>query len=262
MTKLSTEDKKALQANNWRVKEVLRTRGPLTDSLRDLLEDVLNDNYEILDEENPSHVDTDTLPNTSESPFQPYPRKGSNGKRVALFVGHNKGTGARSHDGQDEWTTRNEVATKAAEILHRRGYTVGIFYRDRSLGYTSAMRKHGTSSREFGADVSLELHFNNADGTAKGAEIIVYSTRTEMTLGRAFTEATLKKYPRSVLRGDRGVKVKTSGRGAGFNRYQPCPSGIYEPCFADTPSDWARFKDDVDREAEYVAEIIEQFFAA
>lgn len=268
-TTLSPADTAAIQANNWRAKEIRKVlRGEVAGKpqqyVYDLLEDILEANYEILDQSIPTHVDKSVppAPDATSPPAHMQAETPLNGHTVALFVGHNANTGANSYRGEDEWTTRREVAIRAQQRLAAKGYLVGVFYRDPALGYTSAMKAHGKTSKEFGADVSLELHFNCFNGQAKGAEILVYSQATADTLGEAFVASTEKYYPKRVLR-DGGVKIRTEGRGAGFNKYQPCPSGIYEPGFADNPIDWDSYwgPGNVEREADYVTDIIDRFFA-
>jgi N-acetylmuramoyl-L-alanine amidase len=263
MTSLAPEDRVAIQRNNWRVKRVqlILDEAKHRKEVGDLLEDILQDNYEVLDTSTPTHVDGDALPNpvaakppeTREAETAT-PNRGS----VGLFVGHNARTGATAIDGLDEWTTRNTVALKAFELLRERGFTPHVIYRDGRLGYTSAMKEHGRTAARLGLDVSLELHFNAYDGSAHGAELIVASTTTRDTLGNAFVDATTEYYPDRVLRGG-GVKLLKGGRGYGFNRHQPCPSGVYEPCFGDS-TEWYDYDDEVDKEAAYIVRIIENYF--
>ena len=257
LTHLSEQDAKALQANTWRAKQLLSVIGPGSKVARSLVEDILAANAEVLDTSSPSHVDTsdpagcgtDPLP-TVEAVTAASPKL-----RVGLFVGHTKGTGAQAIDGSDEWETRNEVALAAADILAAKGFDAHVIYRDGRLSYADAMRAHGEVCKSKKLDVSLELHFNAYDGEAHGAEIVVASQKTAQTLGNAFQEATKAFYPDRALR---GVKLKTGGRGYLFNANQKCPSGIYEPFFGDSP-EWYDYAEDVEKEAAYVADIIERF---
>ncbi len=232
--------------------------GPGSKEPRALLEDILAANKEVLDTSNPSHLDN-TLPDPDATPAPPAkvtsPEKPK--LKVGLFVGHNKGTGAVAIDGADEWESRNKVALAASEKLTDAGYEVHVIYRDGSVGYSAAMRAHGERSRADKLDVAIELHFNAYDGQAHGAEMIVATHKSANTLGKAFQEATEEFYPNRTLR-DGGVKLKTSGRGHLFNANQRCPSGIYEPCFGDA-EEWLEYAGDVDKEASYLANIVERF---
>lgn len=265
-TVISTEDRKLLEANNWRAKEVRKAiadgiQDGDVERIEDLLSDILDATYEVLDVEVPTHLDNDVLPNEdSPVPLEPIIKKGK-GETVMLFVGHNKDTGARAIDGSDEWTTRNKVAIRAAEMLNSKGFSCIIGYRNGRKGYTSAMREHGELSKKHKAKVSLELHFNAANGVATGAELLVASSLAAETLGKAFGTRVEKDYPGYKLRGNKGVRLLREGRGYGFNRFQPCPSGVYELFFGDT-SDWYNHDEeaDIEREAGFVANVICDFF--
>lgn len=259
LTTLTPQDREHLQANNWRASRLSVLLGQGSKVARALVEDILEANAEVLDTSNPSHNDTATLPDPW---VWPCANKVScpdadTVLNVGLFVGHTPGTGAKAIDGSDEWESRNKVAEAAAGMLNSSGFCAHIIYRDGRLGYATAMREHGKTSRALRLDVALELHFNAYDGQAHGAEIIVASQSTAEKLGGAFKASTTAFYPDRVLR-DGGVKLKRNGRGYLFNANQKCPSGIYEPFFGDS-SEWYEYADDVEKEAKYVTDIIKRF---
>jgi len=259
LTTLTPQDREHLQANNWRASRLSVLLGQGSKVARALVEDILEANAEVLDTSNPSHNDTATLPDPW---VWPCANKVScpdadTVLNVGLFVGHTPGTGAKAIDGSDEWESRNKVAEAAAGMLNSSGFCAHIIYRDGRLGYATAMREHGKTSRALRLDVALELHFNAYDGQAHGAEIIVASQSTAEKLGGAFKASTTAFYPDRVLR-DGGVKLKRNGRGYLFNANQKCPSGIYEPFFGDS-SEWYEYADDVEKEARYVTDIIKRF---
>jgi hypothetical protein len=230
-----------------------------------LLDDILHANYEVLDTDNPTHVDNDTLPNgdlsgcgevielCEELQSNGLPYKGN----VGLFVGHTAGTGAMAINGEDEHESSNRVAEIAEIEFRASGYRVYVIQRDGRLGYAEAMAEHGATAQRLQLDVSLEIHRNAYDGKPHGAEIIVCSHSTAATLGSAFVQVTNETYP---TRTNRGVKVKKGGRGYLFNASQPCPSAIYEPCFFDSVEWYDYWGSWVDREANYIVNIIERFF--
>lgn len=259
LTKLSDQDRAALQANSWRAARLASLLSGSPISVRSLVEDIASTTAEVLDTDNPSHIDIGTLPDIrGETPASSVSKPDKAPKlKVGLFVGHNRGTGATAIDGADEWESRKKVAEAAAKLLSEDGYQAHVIYRDGTLGYASAMRKHGRTSTRLNLDVALELHFNAFDGEAHGAEIIVASQPTADRLGRAFVDATAEAYPDRVLRSG-GVKLQRSGRGYLFNANQRCPSGIYEPFFGDS-SEWYEYANDVEKEARYVTDIIKKF---
>lgn len=219
--------------------------------------DVLDILLELLDED-PTHIDLDQLPNENAEKIDPVevPATVEGKFKVALAVGHNKFTGARSHEGDDEWTTRNEVTKRAAEILKSKGVTTKIFYRDKSLSYGSAMRKHGRDIDAFGADIAIEVHFNSASASAKGMEMIAISQNSAKVF-KPFVSKFHEHYPSVPIRHGDGIKLLSSGgRGAGFCRAPKCPAGVWEPCFASNPAEWDKFDDKYDKEAEAMADAI------
>ena len=259
LTSLSEQDVAALQANNWRAQRlsVLLSGGSVT--VRALLEDILEANAEVLDTDNPSHVDDGTLPDARGDVLASSVAD-TDGKpklKVGLFVGHNRGTGATAIDGSDEWESRKKVAEAAAALLSEEGFQAHVIFRNGQLGYAAAMREHGRTASKLGLDLALELHFNAYNGEASGAEIIVASQHAADTLGKAFVGSTETFYPDRVLRSG-GVKVQTSGRGYLFNAKQRCVSGIYEPCFGDN-TEWYEYANDVDKEASYLVDIVKRF---
>ena len=221
--------------------------------IQDLLADILEANAEILATSDPSHTESNLVGEGSEAP----PASVGPKLKVGLFVGHNKGTGATAIDGEDEWESRNKLATLAAELLQSRGYFAYVIQRNPNVGYAAAMREHGATSKRLDLDLAIELHFNAFNGEAHGAEILVASTSTLETLGAAFIDATKAAYPGRVLRSG-GAKLNREGRGRLFNLHQPCPSGIYEPCFGDSP-EWREYSSDPAKEAYYLADIVERF---
>lgn len=209
---------------------------------------------ELLDEE-PTHLDFDGTPSNVivNEPVEDTEFKDVGGKKVAFCVGHNKYTGARSHEGDDEWTTRNEVTKRAQKILQDKGVTAKIFYRDSSLGYGAAMRKHGKNIDAFGADIAIEIHFNSYNEQSNGMEMIT-TTKESGEVFKPFIQTFHKHYPDVVIRHGDGIVLRPSGRGSGFCRAPKCPAGVWEPCFASNPTEWNRFDDEYDKEAEALAE--------
>lgn len=211
----------------------------------------------------PTHIDYDMVPNKDaivdpeEEELKNYTPEVKSpvikkGIKVGLAVGHNRYTGASSYEGDDEWTTRKEVTLVAHKTLADFGVESKIFIRDRSLGYGSAMRKHGSDMKDFGSMVNVEMHFNSADSPkATGTEMIVSTSKS----GEYFKP--LCKYFANEfdlpVRGDEGIQLRPTGRGSGFCRYTPNRSGVWEPCFSSNPSEWEKFDDEYKKEGEAFA---------
>lgn len=177
----------------------------------------------------------------------------STDKTVAIVIGHNKFTGARAIDGTDEWSSRKIVAESLYDELKKRGVDSKIFIRNSKLGYSSAMREHGRKIDAYGASVAIELHFNSAGTTATGTEFIVCSN-AGVKVARSLAKAWSKFFPDMKLRRDGGVYKIATGRGTGFCKAPACPALVYEGFFASNQSEWDKFKDIPEKEAEAIAE--------
>jgi hypothetical protein len=227
----------------------------------DSQEDVVGIITELL-EDTPTHIDHDRIPNKDAlvgsdeeelKIYKPVIKKAeiASGIKVGLAIGHNQFTGARSYKGDDEWTTRKAVTLHAVEILAEYGVESKIFIRDRSKGYTTAMKQHGADMRMFGSQVNLEMHFNSAGPTATGTEIICVSEKS----GKYFRPLCkhFADYYDMPIRGDHGAQVKSSGRGIAFAKYTPNRSGVWEGQFASSKQDWDKVDDKPKEEGETFA---------
>ncbi len=175
-------------------------------------------------------------------------------KTVAIVVGHNHLTGARACDGTDEWAWNSHLANTLKNELVGRGYAVVQLHRDKSLGYSSGMRKLGKQMKEARVDIALSLHFNSATASAHGFEFLYWwgSAKSKL-LAECMGQSYKWTFPQLAKRGsghgerslwfhkwneDKGY----SRRGAGFCFLTPCPAVICEPFFASNPREWALMK--------------------
>lgn len=173
-------------------------------------------------------------------------------KRVALCVGHSRLVGTRAEGGAlsvtgvSEWEFNCRLARLIAEELHD-AHDISALVIDRYQGgsYGSAMAWLAKTLRAEGdIDLAVELHFNAADGKARGHEWLHWSgsakgKRAALEMHLAFS----RTYPPSQIPA-RGVKAKTGAdRGAGFLQATHCPAVIAEPFFGDNKDDWKLAKD-------------------
>lgn len=165
------------------------------------------------------------------------PKTPSNQAKIALIVGHTARTkGAINYLGECEYEFNKRIAKKTRAILLEKfkNIRVEIFYRD-GIGLDGCAKQVG----EWGACVSLELHFNSFKKKAFGCEILV-DTRHK------FYEETHKIADRITdslsgifgikERNGEGVKELSSGRGY-LNLKLMRLNGVkhpmlIEPCFA------------------------------
>ena len=158
---------------------------------------------------------------------------------LAISSGHNKGTGARAYNGDDEWEHNEYLRKLIVQECRRHGVEVHSFERDRSLRYTAAMRKLAGQIKSVGADVCLELHFNSGPKAAHGFEFIHYKgskggARLARVLAKSFGMFGLRFAPR------RGTGTLARGRwsrGSGYLRLTPCPAIIVETHFGSNKAD-------------------------
>lgn len=182
-----------------------------------------------------------------------YPKK----KKVAIIVGHHeKDKGAVAYTGESEWDWNNNIAVKTKFHLHGE-VNVKIFYRDPNRGYQSAMKDIAKRVAEWGADFSLELHFNSFVREAYGCEILVAEDANNyedtIRLADVWTDKLAYRFNlkerrkvqfRDKTYGD-GVKVcKVGERGywnlAYLSDYGVPMSILIEPMFANKQTDESR----------------------
>lgn len=195
---------------------------------------------------------------------------------VAISPGHNFGTGARAHDGTDEWWWNSAVGRALERALKKRGYRVVMLERDRSLDYTAAMKKLGRAMKLMGADIALELHFNAAIPRARGYEFLYWQgSKKSRALARHLAESFGKGFsailPRTGwVRRTKGYKAlwlrpwtqaqRLQRRGAEYCYYTPCPVVICEPGFATNTHDWAQLKYKTEQVAHSYADGVDKYF--
>lgn len=117
-----------------------------------------------------------------ESPhLPPAPHKGTPVK-LAIVVGHNhKARGAYSkYLRESEYPFNLDVAHQIAKAAEGTPVQVAIFQRKPSGSYKRELRDAYGKVDAWGADCSIELHFNAFDGPASGTETL-HSTSTGST---------------------------------------------------------------------------------
>jgi len=147
--------------------------------------------------------------------------------KIALVVGHNaRAQGAvRVTDGRTEYDWNGDLAEMIQEIDPE---AVKVFHRRPDGGYSREIdRVYGEVDR-WGADVSLELHFNAATPAAHGCETLSSGTRGSLRLAEAVQAAMLAAMP---VR-DRGVKVRAAHERGGRSLWAGiAPAVMLEPYF-------------------------------
>lgn len=197
-------------------------------------------------------------------------------KTIAIHPGHNLYTGASAHDGTDEWCWNFSLANALEAELLRRGYKVVRLERDKSLGYTAAMKKLGRQMKVHQVDIALELHFNVAGPSAHGFEFLYWQgSRLSKMLARNLAGSFGKAFPAlsprtGWVRMTKGYKAlwlrpwtvaqKLQRRGAEYCYHTPCPVAICEHVFASNVKEWDMMKDEFKRIAGADADGIDAYF--
>ncbi len=168
--------------------------------------------------------------------------------KIAIVVGHNASRqGAVSVDGTSEFAFNSELAEC---IRDHDPAGVRVFFRKRKGGYSAEIDRVYAEVDAWGADVSVELHFNGSSSpNAHGC--LTLSSGTSGSLSLAHEVHTLCQ---AVMeRKDRGIEIRTRHQRGGRSLWQGrAPAIMAEPFFGSNAEDWRR----ANARMEYLAEAI------
>ena len=185
-------------------------------------------------------------------------------KKLAIVVGHNSHSpgAVRSDTGESEFSYNSRLAG----YMQQYGgpdIEVRVFFREFVGSYTREIRKVYSEVDNWGADASIELHFNSA-GTpdASGTETLTSGSAKSVTLAQ---EVQMHIVELLGLR-DRGIQVRnsrTKGRGYMSLVSGNAPAILIEPFFGSSPK--GQVKTDEEHEqralAEAVMDGVREYFA-
>jgi len=157
--------------------------------------------------------------------------------KISIIVGHNfraKGA-ARALDGVPEWTWNRDLANRIRKLNPR---NIEVFFRTPGRG--GVAHAYAESDR-WGADVSVELHFNAARArAATGCETLTSGSRGS----RRLAAAVQKRMVAALGLRDRGIKTRTPGGKTALDRRGStslfagrAPAVIVEPYFGSNIND-------------------------
>jgi len=154
--------------------------------------------------------------------------------KFAIVVGHSeRKQGAYGNAGVSEHTYNSQLAKDIKLRLDDLNIDSKIFYRKNYGTYSEKMKDLHKRIDEYGAGVSISLHFNASATNAKGHEILYYSKG-----GRKVAEILDKEFDKLGNR-DRDIKKRTKGdRGGGFLARGKSKCVIAEPFFASEQKDF------------------------
>lgn len=156
--------------------------------------------------------------------------------RLAVVVGHTRaqpGAWGVAPVEAHEYFWNSRLARRIAAEAEERGLTHRIIYRD-GIGIAGAYRAAGA----WGADLVIELHFNSANGRARGTETL----HGEAPVSKPWAALVQSHMTRALNRrgtANRGLKLRAPGTrgGASLNALPQVPCCLIEPFFGDNPAD-------------------------
>lgn len=169
---------------------------------------------------------------------------GSKMKKLAIVVGHNKRSqGAAGQfaplKGVSEFVYNTDIAKRMARMAADHGLDVRIFYRDGKLGYSRQISRAYRAADKWGADATIELHFNgsSSSSTRYSTTLVAQGSHQGFRLGQLIQMATVRAFGRTGKQ-DRGITTRTrADRGGWSLRAGKAPAVLTEPFFGSNPQD-------------------------
>lgn len=157
-------------------------------------------------------------------------------KKLAVIVGHNEiSQGAVRRDtGETEWVWNSRLAAMMRKLSG--GFPdmeVGVFFREPMGGYSRELRDVYRRTDLWGADATVELHFNShSTSSATGTETLTSGTSGSMLLAKSIQDAMLD----ALGLKDRGEKTVTKTDRGGLSLFSgKAPAALVEPFFGSSP---------------------------
>ena len=170
-------------------------------------------------------------------------------KKIAIVIGHNsRAQGAvRVTDGRTEFDWNGELA----ELIRSHDpAAIKIFRRERGGGYSAEIDRVYAAVDAWGANCSIELHFNGSvNPRANGGLTLSSGTKGSMALARA-----VQKHSVAALGvADRGVQIRKRHERGGRSLWQgKAPAIMTEPYFGSNAHECQRAQQHMDELAEAV----------
>lgn len=169
--------------------------------------------------------------------------------KLAIVVGHNsQAQGAvRGDTGETEYVWNSRLAQIMERLAPEFGIDLRVFRRVAGGGYRTEIRRVYGEVDQWGADASIELHFNgSSDPRATGIETLSSGTALSLRLAQAVQDEMIIALG---LR-DRGVKtVGGSDRGGASLIAGAAPAILVEPFFGSSPKGQAASDEGREQEA-------------
>lgn len=149
-------------------------------------------------------------------------------KRIAIVIGHNAGAqgAVRCTDGRTEYDWNSDLAKmiEAHDPTH-----IKVFRRKRGGGYSAEIDRVYAEVDAWGADVSVELHFNGSTNPAANGCLMLSSGTSG---SRALAANVQKACVAALGNKDRGVRFVGKGDRGGLSLWAGrAPAILTEPYF-------------------------------
>jgi len=156
-------------------------------------------------------------------------------KNVAIIIGHGAGDSGAVGNGTNEFAYNSKVAQLVLESKEH-GKNIKLFWRD-SRGISGV----NGDVKKYNDDLSIELHLNSYNGSAKGCEVLTLAKdEVSIKIARDFSDKFCAKFNRIKRDGD-GVKElnpKDRGHYSLLSVNDPPPSILVEPFFIDNTNEF------------------------
>jgi len=150
-----------------------------------------------------------------------------NKTKIALTIGHDENNqGAYGSEGISEYEFNDELIFSLDLV----GIKHTIFYRnEKIIGYSAQMTDLHSRIDEWGADISIEFHFNSFSNQAVHGHEVLYCSSGGQHIAELLNDA----YDRHLPTSNRGIKkVSMSDKGGGFCCRGKSLAIIAEPFFS------------------------------
>lgn len=152
--------------------------------------------------------------------------------KVLLVIGHTpKAKGAHNKElGISEFTFWNKYVESQVQRWHDvSGHHFTIITRPAQMNYHEQMRQVHAYGEKWGADCSVEFHFNGAVKVVKGHEVLHYRGSKN---GKRIADICDRAFDSKLPNPDRGVKPRGVNQSGGYGLYVGrYPSILVEPFF-------------------------------
>jgi len=158
--------------------------------------------------------------------------------KIALIVGHShESQGAVNYLGETEFSFNSRIAARVEKLFLERDSIVDlkVFFRPDGVVPT-AIKKVGKAVGEWGAEASVELHFNSFKTEASGCEALVLRGGGFVPIETDFLTCFFDKFHKDFGIKRRGLKIVEKGESGFLNLKAVKDNGVkmaflFEPCF-------------------------------